>query len=258
MESFVPSFEEYRKILRELKKTGKYMDFADAQNAEKFVVLRHDIEFSIDRAYEMSKIESEEGINSTFFVQITNNSYNAFSKKNVDLIHDMAARGHHIGLHYHLNGQRDEISVRDGVRDQLRIMSEMLGMSIDRYSFHRPVKEVYYYRIAIPYTINAYAPAFFTYADTVDQDTPLDVKYIADSKHRWNYGYPDYETLMKFDKVQILVHPFSWTETGYDNFGNFLSLIEEKDAELIDTLHNEFQRFQEVQDEIIRARKPRA
>ncbi len=252
MYHFEPSFEEYRKIIRAIQKTGKYMDYAEARDSDEFIIMRHDIEFSIDRAYKMSLVESEEGFQSTYFVQITNNSYNALSKRNIDMLHDMAKRGHHIGLHYHLNGQLDSVAVRDGVRDQIRIMSEMLGMSVDRYSFHRPKKEVYYYDISIPNTINAYAKEFFTFAENVDSDTALDVKYIADSKHRWNYGYPDYETLMKYKKIQILVHPFSWTEKGYDNCGNFISLIDEKQLELIETLTDEFQRFRECREDILK------
>ena len=143
------------------------------------------------------------------------------------------------------------MSVRDGVRDQLRIMSEMLEMPIDTYSFHRPLKEVYYYNITIPHTINAYSSHFFSYADIVDDNTKLDVKYIADSKHRWNYGYPDYKTLMMYKKVQLLIHPFSWTEKGYDNYENFVHLIDEKNNELIETLTNEFQRFREIKEKIV-------
>lgn len=248
---FVPSYEVYRNIIRDIKSTGKAMGYAEAIGKEEFVIMRHDIEFSIDRAYNMSLVESEENFVSTYFVQITNNSYNAFSKRNIDMLKDMSTRGHHIGLHYHLNGQLDPVLVRDGVRDQLRIMSEMLGMDINSYSFHRPVKEVYYYNITIPYTINAYSKEFFTFAENVQEDDDLEVKYIADSKHRWNYGFPNYETLMKHKKVQILIHPFSWTDRGYDNLDNFSSLIDEKQKELIDTLNDEFQRFREVKDEII-------
>lgn len=248
---FHPSYEVYREIIRDVKATGKAMSYPEAIGKDEFVIMRHDIEFSIDRAYALSIIETEENFTSTYFVQITNNSYNAFSKKNIDMLKDMAARGHHIGLHYHLNGQLDPVLIRDGVRDQLRIMSEMLGMDINSYSFHRPVKEMYYYNITIPYTINAYSKDFFTYAENVKDDDVLDVKYIADSKHRWNYGYPNFETLMKHKKIQLLIHPFSWTTDGLDNFGNFRVLINEKFHELINTLTEEFQRFREVKDQIL-------
>ena len=59
---------------------------------------------------------------------------------------------------------------------------------------------------------------------------------------------------MKHKKVQLLIHPFSWTNEGLDNYRNFMALIDEKQAELIETLNDEFQRFREVKDEIIEKR----
>lgn len=252
---FKPSYDVYRTILRDIKKSGKYLDFSEAQNADKYIVLRHDIEFSIDRAFALSKVEDTEDIKSSWFVQLTNNAYNPFSKKNLDMLKDMISRGHHVGLHFHLNGLTDEVSVRDGIRDELRFLSEMLGTNVDRFSMHRPVKEVYYYRIHINGVINTYSPEFFTYAENVTPDTELDVKYLCDSKHRWNYGYPDLENFKSHKKIQLLIHPFSWTKEGFDNYDNFTSLIHEKDIELIDTLDSEFKRFSEVKDEIMKSIK---
>lgn len=248
---FKPSYEIYKSILRDIKASGKYLDFSEAEHADEYIVLRHDIEFSIDRAFALSKVEDEENIKSTWFVQLTNNAYNPFSKKNLDMLKDMIARGHHVGLHFHLNGRTDETSVRDGIRDEIRILSEMLGNPVDRFSMHRPIKEVYYYRIHINGIINAYAPEFFSYAENVTSETKLDVKYLCDSKHRWNYGYPDKQMFEKHKKIQLLIHPFSWTEEGYDNFDNFTALIHEKDIELINTLDSEFKRFSEIKDEIL-------
>lgn len=79
-------------------------------------------------------------------------------------------------------------------------MSEMLGMQIRCFSFYRPVKEVYYYNIQIPEALNAYSLQFFTFAEQVDEQTELEIKYIADFKHRWNYAYPDYRTLIRYPR----------------------------------------------------------
>ena len=143
-------------------------------------------------------------------VQITNNAYNAFSKKNTTLIKEIAGMGHHIGLHYHLNGQTNYEDVRDGIRDQLRIFSEMIGISIDRFSVHRPIPEVYYYKIDVPGVFNTYGPDYFTYCDNITPDTKVEVKYIADSRYRWNYGTPNSKTLKEYPKVQFLIHPDFW------------------------------------------------
>ena len=133
MDNFKPSYETYKKIISDIKETGKYCDYSNAIDKDEFILMRHDIEFSIERAYNLSLVESENGFYSTYFVQITNNFYNAFSLKNMILLKQMIDNGHHIGLHYHLNGQTDFLEVRDGVRDQIRILSEMLGTKIDRF-----------------------------------------------------------------------------------------------------------------------------
>lgn len=251
MRNFEPNYDVYRSIIKDIKQTNKYCDYIEACNQNEFIIMRHDVEFSLERAYMLSMIESEEDFRSTYFIQLTNNSYNALSGRNMKLIRDMKNRGHHIGLHYHLNGELDPVLIRDGVRDQIRIMTEMLGFPIDRFSFHRPVKEMYYFNISIPNIINAYSPDFFTYVENVTENDDLEIKYISDSKHRWNYGFPDYETLMKYKKIQLLIHPFSWIPIGYNNENNFYYLIREKGNELIDTLSEEFQRFQEVKDQIL-------
>ena len=77
---FKPSYDVYRSIIRDIQATGKGMSYSEAIGKEEFVIMRHDIEFSIDRAYLLSMVESEENFTSTYFVQITNNSYNVFAK----------------------------------------------------------------------------------------------------------------------------------------------------------------------------------
>ena len=82
------SYTEYKNIITLVKSNWRIVDFKEVltQNPSVFCVLRHDIEFSIDRAYKLAKIEKELGITSTYTVQVRNNTYNALSEKNIDLI----------------------------------------------------------------------------------------------------------------------------------------------------------------------------
>ena len=57
------SYNEYKNIINLIKKDLPIKDFAEiTDDTKKFCVLRHDIEFSIDRAYELAKIENELGV----------------------------------------------------------------------------------------------------------------------------------------------------------------------------------------------------
>lgn len=250
MDKFIPSYENYRKILKNIKNSGKYKDFIEAKSAEQFLILRHDIEFSVERAYRMAMIEQEEGIASTYFLQITSNAYNAFSENNLFLLKEMISAGHFIGLHYHLSENLEMLHIRDDIRDQIRIMSEFLKYQVDRFSIHRPVEESKYYDINIEGIINAYSKEFFSHVVDVMPEVRLDIKYIADSKHRWNYGCPDKKTIAMHPKIQLLIHPYSWSNTGEGMFELFNGLRDEKEREMLDTFNRETKIYQLVKDQI--------
>ncbi|MDR0220792.1 MAG: hypothetical protein LBI54_05230, partial [Lachnospiraceae bacterium] len=55
-------------------------------------------------------------------------------------------------------------------------------------------------------------------------------------------------TIESHDKIQILTHPFAWTEKGYDNFHNYQSLIREKRREMIDSIDSECKDFGEYRE----------
>lgn len=250
MNKFNPSYAEYRAILKNIKNSGKYMDYKEASEAESFIILRHDIEFSIDRARRMSLIENEEGISSTYFVQITSNAYNAFSQKNIRLLKDMIQDGHHIGLHYHLGKNVTYNHIKNEISEQIKILSEFLEYDIDRFSMHRPTEESKYYEIQIEGIINAYSQEFFTHLEKVDKDSKPQVKYIADSKHRWNYGYPDEDTIEKFPKIQLLVHPYSWDKLGRDAADTFCAIADEKERETLNDFDEETKIYSLVRQEV--------
>ena len=72
------SYNEYRNIINIIRNHLLVVDFKDVtEKTEKFCVLRHDIEFSVDRAYELAKVEAKLGVVSTYTVQLRNNTYNA-------------------------------------------------------------------------------------------------------------------------------------------------------------------------------------
>lgn len=242
------SYDEYLTILEGIIATGKYCDYADVVPNTPFIVMRHDVEFSPERALQMQKVENSLGFKSSYFFQIANNTYNAFSGRNVDIIKEIHANGHHIGFHYHPNGKTNITEIKDDIRKQVSVMSDMLGISIDRMNIHRPTKEVLRENVVVDNLINTYSPLYFTFAENVTQETKLDVKYIADSLRRWNYGFPDRDMLSSFQKIQILIHPYNWSSVGYDNLDNFRNMISEKNAELIDSIDSECKYFGEVRD----------
>ena len=74
------SYNEYTSIINWVKSKYPIMGFEDINpNISKFCVIRHDVEFSVDRSLQLAQLEHELGIQTTYFFKIRNNSYNIFS-----------------------------------------------------------------------------------------------------------------------------------------------------------------------------------
>ena len=235
------SYNEYKNIIKLVNSHLPIIDFSDiTETTDKFCVLRHDIEFSIDRAYELAKVEKELGVKSTYTVQLRNNTYNALSEKNIELIQKIKSLGHSIGLHQ--NPPLMEIEKLAGyIMTDIQILEHFYGFEIDRFAFHRPKKEYLKNYINLENKINCYDKKFFHYFE--EEPDELDVTYLSDSNHQWKFGYPlDYD-FSKINKLQLLTHPYSWTEGGGDNYGNYLSLIRERNKELLYSMDTETNTF---------------
>lgn len=250
------SYAEYRKILAEIKASGKYVtDMRTAAKAEEFVLLRHDIEFSIARAYALAAVETEEGISSNYFVQITNNAYNPFSGRNACMLREMQKNGHVIGLHYHMNGESDPVRMKRQIKEQACLLAQLCGIDVTTFSIHRPSKAALAANIMPEGLINSYCAELFTYIDDMEASGSVpEVKYVSDSRHGWNYAEPwDKPCAGMFaenKKVQILAHPYSWTEEGKNSLENFRSLINESSAEYVETIDSECRHFHELRSQL--------
>ena len=247
------SYNDYREIIRIIQSTGRQASYREAKMRDSFIIMRHDVEYSVDRAYALAKVESSMDFTSAWFFQWTNNSYNILSRRNKEMIRDMYERGHHIGLHFALNGLEDMQLVRSQIKKEVEILSEMFGFEITQFSIHRPSADVLRENIKLPGIINAYQDDFFTFAEKITGDTRLKVKYMSDANHIWRYGYPDQENITGYDKVQILTHPFAWSKKGYDNRDNYATLIREKYVELVESINQECKDFCEFKDEFLGA-----
>jgi hypothetical protein len=240
------NYAEYRNIITLVKQNLPIMDFSEVNDeVNAFCVLRHDIEFSIDRALQMARIEHEDlNVHSTYTVQLRNNTYNALSQKNIEAIQEIESMGHYIGLHQNPPQMSDDELV-DYITKDIETLEHYYGFSVDRFAFHRcgsnpGILERY---VEVPGKINCYAKEFFHYFSG-DKPEEIRVHYLADSNHDWKYGHPfniDYWDLPQ--KMQLLTHPYSWTERGYENISNFTKLIKERNEELLSDMNSETKTF---------------
>jgi len=240
------SYETYSSIINKIKKHLPIVDFKDVidQKLDKFCVLRHDIEFSVDRALQLAYIESSLGVESTFTVQLRNNTYNALSEKNIEAVCQIRDLGHHIGLHQNPPPMNDELLI-DYILKDIETLEHYYGFQVDRFAFHRcgsnpGILEKY---VEVPNKINCYSKEFFHYFSG-EKPKSLNVNYIADSNHAWKYGSPFDLNLKKVNKLQLLTHPYSWSSLGIDdNYYNYKFLIKQRNDELIHSMNTETKTF---------------
>ena len=215
------SYSEYRNIIKLVESYLPITDFKEVLDYKPsvFCVLRHDIEFSVDRALKLARIESDElGVKSTYTVQLRNNTYNALSQKNIEAIQEIKKLGHSIGLHQNPPQMEDDELI-DYILKDIETLEHYYDFEVDRFAFHRC-------------------------GSNPEIPEKIDVHYLADSNHKWKYGHPMYIDYKKYPyRMQLLTHPYSWTENGYENMNNFSKLIRARTDELVNDMNSETNTF---------------
>ncbi len=177
------SYDGYGKLIDSLRK--HHYDFAsyhDWKNITHPVIMRHDIDNSIECALHLAEFENAMGANSTFFVLLTSDFYNVFSLNNMKMLKQIMNLGHEIGLHF------DEVRYPDaGIEDisrlilqEAEVLSKVIESKVSTVSMHRPSKNVLSANIEIPGMVNSYGKVYFE-----------DFKYLSDSRRRWREPVDD-------------------------------------------------------------------
>jgi len=94
------TFSEYENLIDLAKKNYVFRGFDNFNKSENFVLWRHDIDFSMTSALELAKIDSKNGICSTFFLLPHSEFYNLLEKESQIIAKQILALGHQIGLHF--------------------------------------------------------------------------------------------------------------------------------------------------------------
>lgn len=75
------TYAAYRKLLSLLRERGyAFRGYHNYRDAPRCVILRHDVDTSLDQAVKLAELEAEEGVRSTWFVLLRTDFYNVASK----------------------------------------------------------------------------------------------------------------------------------------------------------------------------------
>lgn len=177
----------------------KFEEFNVNDNCQ--VILRHDVDFSVQMAVQMATLEKDLGVRSTYYFLLASDSYNLFSRENSDSIKSIQDMGHSVGLHFDPTVYLDE---QNGFEYELDLFERQFGKMLSM-SFHRPSKSVLEGIDWLPKRIiGSYQDKFFT-----------EIAYISDSQGAFRYGHPfEHEAFILCRNMQLLIHPLWWMTDG--------------------------------------------
>lgn len=210
----------YEEILNKYLSQGYKAVFFDDFNMSqtKQLILRHDIDFDLSHAYEISKKESELGVQSTYFFMMSSDSYNLLSKDNIDFVKKIHRLGHKISLHFDPLVYDDFI---EGFKRERNIFEKIFNVNIDIISIHRPNDYFLNYDQQIDGVDHTYMKKFFK-----------DMKYISDSGGSFKYDHPINNIFFEQNEnIHLLTHPIWWCyydKNAIDKLNNFVNYRTEK------------------------------
>jgi len=168
---------EYRQLIRLAKERFPLVGYAEYKQHESFVIWRHDVEYCVPEMSVLAGIDKEEGIKSTFFVQLHSELYNFWDQDTVSQIRQWVAWGHELGLHFDCGYYGSQIfaDMEKTILSEKKLLEDIYGARIFSFSYHNPNNESLQYQENYGGLINAYNKDFFCGPIT----------YVSDSNGRW-------------------------------------------------------------------------
>jgi hypothetical protein len=178
------SLEHYGELLDAAKAGGYRFAFFDAEPEVGDLLLRHDVDLSLDAAVRLAELEAEAGVAATYFLMTQSIFYNLASPEGLRALNRLRELGHGVGLH----------AVWPGAE-----LDERFDPVV---AWHNPNHD--YMSEPLEGVVNVMQPPFF------DPD-----HYRSDSNQRWRHGCP-HESLARgeFAWLQLLTHPEIWVYPG--------------------------------------------
>jgi hypothetical protein len=186
----------YAELLAAAKTGGYRFGFFDHEPAPGDLLLRHDVDLSLDAALTLAVLEAEAGAQATYFLMTQSVFYNLGSPEGEHALVRLRELGHRVGLH--------------AVYPRLELD--------DRFdpvvAWHNPDPE--FMREPLDGAVNVMQPEYF------DPD-----HYRSDSNQHWRSGCPHEElTGGSFEWLQLLTHPEIWAYPGETMRETMLAMLE--------------------------------
>ena len=220
-------FETYWWIMTRLAQTHRwvrFLDFASAEPAEPFVIVRHDVDYSPAAALRLAEQEAERGLLATYFLLVGTRYYNLLAPEHARVARRLVELGHEVGLHYDVNFLQSfpRAEWKPLLRAQARMLGELAGAEVVSIAMHQPALNG-----EDPFRddrgfINAYEPRFVR-----------DAVYVSDSCRAWrDGGWSMLQAGVIPKRLHFCLHPINWSDQDRDRESIFRSVHDDLGAEI--------------------------
>jgi len=197
--------EHYTELLHLAKRSYLFVRFPELQFETRFVLWRHDCDYSLNRAYQLALIEQKLGIISTYFINPHCEFYNPFEKNQKELVNGIVNAGHDIGLHFDaaFYDISSENELEAYVANEALLFEQMLGVRPAVFSFHNPTA------FLLTCEKDIYGGLMNSYSKRFKEQIP----YCSDSNGYWRFqSLRDVLEKATDPCLQVLTHPGWWQE----------------------------------------------
>jgi hypothetical protein len=199
--------EHYRELLDAVKAGGYRFASFDREPQAGDVLLRHDVDLSLDAALRLAELEAESQAAATYFLMTRSVFYNLASPEGEHAIERLRELGHSVGLHA-LHPHVDLDRRFDPV-----------------VAWHNPDPE--FINEPIDGAVNVMQAGYFDPGH-----------YRSDSNQHWRSGCPHEELAAgSFEWLQLLTHPEIWAYPGETMRETMVSMLDAERDRNVERLH---------------------
>jgi len=178
------TLEHYRELLEAARAGGYRFATFDEPPARGDLILRHDVDLSLDAALRLAELEADAGARATYFLMTESVFYNLASDEGEHALARLRELGHRVGLH--------------AVYPHARLDDRFEPV----VAWHNPDPD--YMTAPVEGALNVMSEPWFAPAT-----------YRSDSNQHWRSGCPHGELRSgAFPWLQLLTHPEIWAYPG--------------------------------------------
>ncbi|MBA3771230.1 MAG: hypothetical protein H0X13_01715 [Ramlibacter sp.] len=166
------------------------------------VLLRHDLDASLQRALALARIEHAAGVQATYFLFPRCLYYNLLHPESKAVVGEILALGHHLGLHFDVSMEHDPADLQQLVQHEKDLIAFEFGQAPEAVSFH------------LAGDFKSRLPAqdeFCGMVNAYSERLARQYTYVSDSNGVWRYTpWSDLIDSQRHPRLHVLTHPEWW------------------------------------------------